>query len=137
MQREIWTEAERAGRAGNYMPASMLLLPALNTMIDITTTRTAATRIHPPMVIFALLFSLALLSSMLAGYGMTGYTHRRWLYMVVFSAVISLTVYVIVDLEFPRLGLIRVDDADKVLIDLRESMNETDTQQADDKSSGG
>jgi hypothetical protein len=35
----------------------------------------------------------------------------------------SLTVYVIVDLEFPRLGLIRVDAADQVLIDLRGSIH--------------
>jgi cytochrome c oxidase subunit IV len=131
MQREIWTEAERASRAGNYMPAPMQLLPALNAMIDITTTRTAATRIHPPKVIFGLLFALALLSSLLAGYGMAGNTSRRWLYMIVFSAVISLTVYVIIDLEYPRLGLIRVDAADKVLVDLRASMNEVNEQPAD------
>jgi hypothetical protein len=31
-------------------------------------------------------------------------------------------VYVIIDLEYPRLGLIRVDAADQVLVDLRESM---------------
>jgi hypothetical protein len=31
-------------------------------------------------------------------------------------------VYVIVDIEFPRLGLIRVDAADQVLFELRESM---------------
>ena len=30
--------------------------------------------------------------------------------------------YVIVDIEFPRLGLIRVDAADQVLRDLRKSM---------------
>ena len=35
---------------------------------------------------------------------------------------LSLTVYVIVDLEFPRYGLIRVDAADEVLNDLRKSM---------------
>ena len=31
---------------------TMLLLPALNEMIDITTTRVMATRNHPPVVIF-------------------------------------------------------------------------------------
>ena len=35
---------------------------------------------------------------------------------------LSLTVCVIVDLEFPRYGLIRVDAADEVLNDLRKSM---------------
>jgi hypothetical protein len=34
----------------------------------------------------------------------------------------ALALYVIVDLEFPRLGLIRLDAYDKVLVDVRESM---------------
>jgi hypothetical protein len=34
----------------------------------------------------------------------------------------SMTTCVIIDLEFPRLGLIRIDAADRVLFDLRESM---------------
>jgi hypothetical protein len=104
------------------MPASMMLLPAINAMIDITTARTAVTRFHPPRIIFILLFTLALSSSLLSGYGMAGSVQRRWLYMIVFSAAISLTIYVICDLEYPRLGLIQVKDADKVLVDLRKSM---------------
>jgi hypothetical protein len=35
-------------------------------MIDITTTRTLALHIHPPTVIFAMLFVLALASALLA-----------------------------------------------------------------------
>jgi hypothetical protein len=42
--------------------------------------------------------------------------------MLVVAATMSLTFYVVLDLEFPRLGLIRVDAADQVLIDLRKSM---------------
>jgi hypothetical protein len=32
-------------------------------------------------------------------------------------------VYVILDLEYPRLGLIRVDAFDQVLVNVRDSMN--------------
>jgi len=32
------------------------------------------------------------------------------------------SVYVIVDLEFPRAGLIRVDAFDQVLVDVRQTM---------------
>jgi hypothetical protein len=42
--------------------------------------------------------------------------------MVIFAATISLTFYVIIDLEFPRVGLIRIDAADQTLIDLRKSL---------------
>jgi len=36
---------------------------------------------------------------------------------------LSVTAYVIIDLEYPRLGLMQVSDSDKVLVDLRRSMN--------------
>ena len=48
----------------------MLALPALNDMIDITTTRETATRDHPPAVIYLLLAGMSLVGSLLVGYGM-------------------------------------------------------------------
>ena len=41
-------------------------------MIDITTTRTMATQMHPPTIIFAMLILLALTGALLAGVGMGG-----------------------------------------------------------------
>ncbi len=123
LQGEIWTQAVAAGRLENAPPsATMLLLPALNQMIDITTTRTMAVQMHPPLVIFAMLFGLALASALLAGYGMAGGKSRNWLHMIGFSAVMAVAVYVILDIEFPRLGLIRVNAFDQDLVDLRASM---------------
>jgi hypothetical protein len=100
----------------------MLLLPALNQMIDITTTRTMALQLHPPLIIFGMLFLVALASALLAGYGMAGGKSRRWLHVIGFALVIGLTVYVILDIEFPRYGLIRVDAFDQALVDLLKSM---------------
>jgi len=34
----------------------------------------------------------------------------------------AVSVYVILDIEYPRLGFIRVDDFDQALVGLRESM---------------
>lgn len=123
LQGEIWRQAVAACRAQGAQPAAtMLLLPALNAMIDITTTRTMATQMHPPAIIFMMLFGLALASALLAGHGMAGATSRSWLHMLGFAAAMAVSVYVILDLEFPRLGLIRVDAFDQALVDLRQSM---------------
>lgn len=123
LQKEIWTDAVAASQETNTTSASMLLLPALNQMIDITTTRTVASQTHPPVIIFAMLGVLALACALLAGFGMTGQKKRSWLHMLGFAVILTFAVYVILDLEFPRLGFIRVDSADQVLIDLRQSMN--------------
>jgi hypothetical protein len=101
----------------------MLLLPALNQMFDTASTRMLATRMHPPLVIFAMLFGLALVGALLAGYGMASGKRRNWLHMVGFAAAMAGAVFVIIDLEYPRLGLIRVDTFDQALVDLRAGMN--------------
>ena len=42
---------------------------------------------------------------------------------VAFAVVLSVTAYVIIDLEYPRIGLMQISDSDKVLADLRRNMN--------------
>jgi hypothetical protein len=100
----------------------MLLLPALNQMIDITTTRTVATQVHPPSVVYVLLMGLALVSALLAGFSMAESRSHNWLHTLLYAAILSLAIYVILDLEYPRMGLIRVDAADQLLMDVRQSM---------------
>jgi hypothetical protein len=122
IQRLIWSQAVAACQEAPQ-PATMLLLPALNAMIDITTTRTMATQIHPPPIVFVLLYVMALVGALLAGYSMASTRPRSWTHMLGFAAIMAVTVYVIIDLEYPRLGLIRVDAIDQALVELLESMN--------------
>lgn len=123
LQGEIWAQAVAACRNAPSPQATTLLLPALNQMIDITTTRLMATRTHPPAIIFGMLGALALAGSLLAGFAMAGARRRSWVHMLAFAAILAATVWITVDLEYPRLGLIRVDAVDAVLADLRRSMD--------------
>jgi Ca2+/Na+ antiporter len=123
IQEEIWTEAVAATRLPDSHPsAGLLLLPALNNMIDIATTRTMALQIHPPRIIYALLFSLGLICSLLAGFRMSSGQHRSWLHILGFTALTVIIVYVMLDVEYPRAGLIQLESADQMLLNLRENM---------------
>jgi hypothetical protein len=122
LQGQIWRQSLSASQTPGSADASRLLLPALNEMFDITTTRTMAMQMHPPTIVFVMLFGLAFASALIAGYGMARSKSRKWLHVIVFCAVLAAAVYVILDLEFPRLGLIRVDDFDQSLVDLRAQM---------------
>lgn len=42
--------------------------------------------------------------------------------MLGFALVMAVAVFVILDIEYPRLGLVRVDAFDQALVDLRESL---------------
>ena len=123
IQKEIWQYAVAATNDAANPRGSMVLLPALNAMFDIANTRFWATQAHPPALIFALLATLALVCSLLAGYGMGGGKDRNWIHIVGFALVLTITVYVIVDMEYPRMGFIRVDSFDQALVDVRATMN--------------
>ncbi len=123
LQGEIWTAAVKAsGEAGPASSARMLLLPPLNDMIDLTTTRSAALLMHPSPVIFVMLAAAVLAGALLAGWGMAASSRRSALHVFGFAAMMTVALYVIVDLEFPRMGLLRVDSFDAVLAGVRAAM---------------
>jgi len=122
LQREIWNAASSACRTEEGRSMAMLVLPPLNQMFDIMTTRTMSMVHHQPPIIFVGLFLLTLGCALLAGFGMSGGRERSWSHMIGFAAIMAAAVYIIVDLEYPRVGLIRVDATDAVLLDLKEQM---------------
>ena len=123
LQNAIWAAAEDACRQPDAAAAAcQLALPALNEMIDITTTRAAAGKNHPPPSIYVMLVLISLTSSVLIGYSMAANPRRSWIHILLMSASLAVAIYVILDLEFPRLGLIRVDSADWVLVETRRAM---------------
>ena len=124
LQGQIWSSAVTASElAGAHRDAGKLLLPALNNMIDITTTRAMSLQIHPPTIIYVLLFSVGLMCALLAGYRMASAQYRSWLHILGFTVITVVVVYVILDLDYLREGLIRLQTADQLLVKVRQSMN--------------
>jgi hypothetical protein len=120
IQTEIWADAIAATR--EVPQSAVVLLPPLNAMFDITTTRLASRQMHPPPIVYVVLGILSLACGFLVGYQMGGSEVRSWPHVVVFALLLSFTLYVILDFEYPRLGLIRVDDFDHLLEQVRASM---------------
>jgi len=123
LQTQIWQQSVAAARLPEAKPAAeMLLMPALNQMFDIASSRIAATQIHPHHAIFGMLMGLALAAALLAGYQSAANRTSDWVHKLSFATIISLTVYVILDLEYPRLGWIRLDSIDEMLVMVRAGM---------------
>jgi hypothetical protein len=122
LQHEIWEKSVAAATLSSAKAdAAKLLLPALNAMIDITATRQNAFNMHPPAIVFFLLFAFSCGSAFLAGYSMTARNHS-WFYMIALAIAVTATIYATLEIEYPRRGLIRFTDIDQSLIDLRNSM---------------
>lgn len=123
LQAQIWLQAVAATRLPENRPGTdLLVMPALNQMFDITTVRVVATQMHPPLIIYAMLIGLALASALLAGYQSAGQHGYDWVHKIGFAAIVALTVYVILDIEYPRLGWVRLDAIDQVLVNVRAGM---------------
>ena len=66
----------------------------------------AALENHPPALVFVLLIAMALACALLVGFDMAPSKLANWTHRLAFAGVVSLTVYAIHDLEYPRQGLI-------------------------------
>ncbi len=122
LQQQIWGGVVAASSGPDYNAARMLLLPAVNEMIDITTTRSIAILTHTPPLIYATLFALALACAGLAGYGSSASDKLSYVHMLGFVVATTFTLYVTLNIEFPRHGLVSLDRVNQALVELAESM---------------
>jgi hypothetical protein len=120
LQNEIWTAAVVASQQVPTGP--VVVLPALNEMFDIASSRFAATQMHPPMIVYIVLAAISLVCGFLVGYEMGATATPSRTHMLMLAVILSFTFYVILDFEYPRLGLIRIDDFDQVIAQVRATM---------------
>lgn len=123
IQQEIWEILIQAAKNDKTLPLSQTVLPPANEMFDLSNTRFMAARQHPPTEVFLMLGLLMLVSGLMAGCGMAKAERLSTLHMLCFAAIMSLSVYLILDIEYPRLGIVRIDAFDQSMISLRASMN--------------
>jgi hypothetical protein len=115
IQQQIWTHAVTAAAGAPDTRATLLVLPSLNAMFDAASKRYAALRMHLPVAIFIQLLLIALVCGFFAGIGMSKRKRPSYLHMVMFAGVIAVTAYVILNLEYPRVGFGRLRALDVVL----------------------
>ena len=73
-----------------------------------------ATRNDPPAVVFGMLGLLTLCGALLAGYTSVASERRSRLHPLAYAVIMAFGVYLILELEFPRRGLVQVEGADQV-----------------------
>jgi hypothetical protein len=119
---DLWRAAVAACRPAGQQTACSSLLAALNNVSEVARLRSGSNERHPPQIMYVMLFSVGLGGSLLAGFGMAVTKRQSWVHMLVFAAALSSTLFVITSIEFPRLGLFRVDYFDHFLVEVYEAM---------------
>lgn len=105
----MW-EAARAGVEAR--PSAMLgVLPPINDVIDLHSTRIAAGKKRLPSLVMGLLIACSLLSMGVIGYGCGTSGRRRAPLTVPLGMLIGASLWISIDLDQPRAGLIQLSDA--------------------------
>ncbi len=114
----LWNIVTTDAKLNNVMLRSNQMIPALNDMIDITTTRRSAGESTVPDSIMYFLFGLCFCSSFLLGYDNNQNKIDRIL-VIGLATMLSITVFNIIDLDRPRSGFISMDIPNDKIIELR------------------
>jgi hypothetical protein len=121
-QDEVWTSAVDAVSTQAGERARMLLLPSMNELFGAVEKERLARAIHPPRLIYVLLAIATLTGAVFVGYAIATAEKRNWIYMIGIAGTIASATYLVAELEYPRLGRVRVDAIDRTLVDLRATM---------------
>jgi len=126
LRNKLWDAAVAACPQANFHPACAQSVPSLTNLFEVARLRLGASEKHPPQIVYVMLFGLGLGGSLLAGFGMAAAKSRSWIHMLIFAATLTTTLYVLTDMEYPRLGLIRIEDFDHFLVDAHQQMQSRD-----------
>jgi hypothetical protein len=124
LQGKIWVLAVAGCKNKKVSPAAgEVLLPSINETRMLAKAEAAAFFTHSPLFVNVFTFVVALIAAMLAGAPARSTSKRPWLHVFLFAAAISITYYVILDIEYPRVGFIRIGITDQLMLEMRQSMD--------------
>ena len=118
---KLWKRASQLSRDPANLAATQQMIPALNDMIDVTTSRLAGEKAKVPQSILVMLFSLAMISSFYSGYSEGRKGKMDWLVQIGFCLLVSLVILFTIDMDRPRRGFVNLDVPNQTIIDLRKN----------------
>ena len=118
-QEELWRTAVRLLDQPQAHDEILRLQTALVATFRAGSDRHVAALTREPDLIYALLIAVALLAGLLAGRQLSDSRKNQMMHRIIFALVISATIYVMMDLDNPRRGLIKLEYADQLLNDIR------------------
>jgi hypothetical protein len=120
LHKQLWSHAAALGEKDPRAVTTGLFIQSLNEVIDLHAKRITALENHVPEIILELLYIVALMATGLIGYGCGLGGRRNFFVTAMASILIAAVILVIVDLDRPRRGLIRVSQ--QRMVDLRDSL---------------
>ena len=115
----IWKRVTLHSQKPSTLAVTAQMIPAVNAMIDIVTTRDADRISMVPRLVLWVLLVLVLISSFVLGSDYNG-KKRNKILILSYAVAMTITLDLIVELDRPRQGLINLNAIEQKMIDLRE-----------------
>ena len=106
----LWDATVAASSDPEARDARRALLAVLAEIDRISTISSTSPYLHPPFIIFVVLLLLSLVSAFQLGYQASTIARKSWVPLALFVIFLAVVSYLIVDLEYPRIGVIRIGD---------------------------
>jgi hypothetical protein len=109
IQRQMWSNAVRAARQDPHSTIVPLFVTALNDTINLSIEERAVLTNHIPDIVMVWLLLIALIASGMMGYGYGRERKHAVVFKAVFAVMVALVFGLILDLDRPQRGIIRVN----------------------------
>jgi hypothetical protein len=116
----LWSRMVRLSTNMAYQIPTEQMLQALSQIVDRGVIREGARRARVPDTIAVLLLVQSLATAFFVGYVNGGRRKADWLAIVLFHALVSMVIYVTLDLDRPLQGLTRLNEIHQILVNDRE-----------------
>ena len=123
----IWQYASHISQQSIVETRSIQMIPAVNNMIDAMSKREASRISRVPESILWLLFLLTITGSFIVGYASNS-KKINWIVIFLYSLMTVMTIYLILDLDRPRRGLINTSSTHLNMDKLLDSFQNHETE---------
>ncbi len=123
IEHKLWQASVAACEDNSNKSLFILVIPAIDEMFRVSESGINLARIHPPGIIFMLLIGLSTAGAFLIGYNSAKSKKNIPVHIACYVLFMAFTIYIVVNIEFPRAGFIRLNYFDRILLDVRDNMN--------------
>jgi hypothetical protein len=109
LQRSMWHLATQAAGHDPHSTMVPLFVAALNDVINLSAEERAVLTNHVPDVVIVWLLLIALIASLMMGYGFGREGRRALIVKSIFAVMVALVFGLVLDLDRPQRGIIRVN----------------------------
>lgn len=127
IEQKIWQTSIQAAETIKNPSSAEGFLQKITTLFEEINIGIDLTKMHAPSIIFYLMLGLAALGGFMIGYDSAENKQNQRIHISSYVILTAATIFIILNLEFPRVGFIHTSSFDQLIVDVRDHTNKFST----------